>query len=103
MSIGVGETWAYFSYSNSGYVVLALIAERTTGRAFHDLVSERVCAPAGMADTAFLRSDELPSTPQATPHHAPNPLTSVSPLRTRQPSPSAVSITRIRDSASRCS
>ena len=28
--------------------------------AYHDLVDERVCAPAGMADTAFLRSDELP-------------------------------------------
>jgi CubicO group peptidase (beta-lactamase class C family) len=48
-----------FSYCNSGYVVLALIAERATGTPFHDLVQERVCAPAGMHDTAFLRSDEL--------------------------------------------
>jgi CubicO group peptidase (beta-lactamase class C family) len=49
-----------FSYSNSGYVVLALIAERTAGVSFHELVRERVCEPARMADTAFLRSDELP-------------------------------------------
>ena len=49
-----------FSYSNSGYVVLALIAERASGRPFHDLVHERVCGPAGMADTGFFRSDELP-------------------------------------------
>jgi CubicO group peptidase (beta-lactamase class C family) len=49
-----------FSYCNSGYVVLALIAERASGVAFHELVAERVCAPAEMADTAFLRSDELP-------------------------------------------
>jgi CubicO group peptidase (beta-lactamase class C family) len=49
-----------FSYCNSGYVVLALIAERAAGAAFHDLVTERVCEPAGMRDTAFLRSDELP-------------------------------------------
>ncbi len=49
-----------FSYCNSGYVVLALIAERTTGTPFHDLVTQRVCEPAGMRDTAFLRSDELP-------------------------------------------
>ncbi len=48
-----------FSYCNSGYVVLALIAERVSGTPFHDLVSERVCLPAGMHDTAFLRSDEL--------------------------------------------
>jgi CubicO group peptidase (beta-lactamase class C family) len=49
-----------FAYSNSGYVVLALIAERTSGIPFHDLVRRRVCEPAGMADTEFLRSDELP-------------------------------------------
>jgi CubicO group peptidase (beta-lactamase class C family) len=49
-----------FSYCNSGYVVLALIAERVTGIAFPDLVEQRVCAPAGMGHTAFLRSDELP-------------------------------------------
>jgi CubicO group peptidase (beta-lactamase class C family) len=49
-----------FSYSNGDYVVLALIAERTTGTPFHDLVVQRVCEPAGMPDTAFWRSDELP-------------------------------------------
>jgi CubicO group peptidase (beta-lactamase class C family) len=50
-----------FSYSNGGYVVLALIAERVSGVALHDLLRERVCAPAGMPDTEFLRSDELPA------------------------------------------
>jgi CubicO group peptidase (beta-lactamase class C family) len=49
-----------FSYCNGGYVVLALIAERASGVGFHDLVHRRVCEPAGMHDTAFLRSDELP-------------------------------------------
>jgi CubicO group peptidase (beta-lactamase class C family) len=32
-------------------VVLALIAERTTGTSFHDPVEHRVCGPAGMRDT----------------------------------------------------
>jgi CubicO group peptidase (beta-lactamase class C family) len=50
-----------FSYCNGGYVVLALIAERVGGAPFHDLVAQRVCAPARMRDTAFLRSDELPA------------------------------------------
>jgi CubicO group peptidase (beta-lactamase class C family) len=50
-----------FCYCDSGYVVLALIAERISGVGFHQLVAERVCGPAGMADTAFLRSDELPA------------------------------------------
>jgi CubicO group peptidase (beta-lactamase class C family) len=50
-----------FAYCNGGYVVLALIAERASGVPFHELVQQRVCEPAGMADTAFLRSDELPA------------------------------------------
>jgi len=49
-----------FAYSNGGYVVLGLIAERASGVPFHDLVRRRVCEPAGMGDTEFLRSDELP-------------------------------------------
>ncbi|MEP7201721.1 MAG: serine hydrolase domain-containing protein [Ilumatobacteraceae bacterium] len=49
-----------FSYCNGGYVVLALIAERVSGMSFHDLVHLRVCEPAGMVDSAFLRTDELP-------------------------------------------
>jgi CubicO group peptidase (beta-lactamase class C family) len=49
-----------FEYCNSGFVVLALIAERTSGIPFHELVRARVCEPAGMPATGFLRSDELP-------------------------------------------
>jgi CubicO group peptidase (beta-lactamase class C family) len=58
MKFAAGER---FAYCNSGYVVLALIAERASGMPFHELVLQRVCDPAGMRDTAFLRSDELPS------------------------------------------
>jgi CubicO group peptidase (beta-lactamase class C family) len=47
-----------FAYNNSGFVVLALIAERVSDIPFQQLVQERVCGPAGMRDTAFLRSDE---------------------------------------------
>jgi len=49
-----------FSYSNGGYILLALLAERASGLAFHELVHQRVCSPAGMHSTAFLRSDALP-------------------------------------------
>lgn len=49
-----------FAYCNSGYVVLALIAERATGTSFHELVADHVCRPALLGDTEFLRSDELP-------------------------------------------
>jgi CubicO group peptidase (beta-lactamase class C family) len=47
------------AYNNGGYVVLALLAERASGVGYHELVRTVVCEPAGMTDTAFLRSDEL--------------------------------------------
>ena len=47
-----------FAYNDGAFVVLALIAERVSGIPFERLVQERVCAPAGMPDTAFLRADE---------------------------------------------
>jgi CubicO group peptidase (beta-lactamase class C family) len=40
--------------------VLALIAERASRVPFHELVRQRVCEPAAMDDTEFVRSDELP-------------------------------------------
>jgi CubicO group peptidase (beta-lactamase class C family) len=49
-----------FAYCNAGYVLLALVAERATGVAFAELVQRHVCDSAGLFDTAFLRSDELP-------------------------------------------
>jgi CubicO group peptidase (beta-lactamase class C family) len=49
-----------FSYCNGGYVVLALVAERVSGRGFHDLVQTEVCDRAGLTGSAFLRSDDLP-------------------------------------------
>lgn len=49
-----------FAYNNGGYVVLALLAERASSMDFQQLVRTLVCDPAGMVDTAFLRSDELP-------------------------------------------
>jgi CubicO group peptidase (beta-lactamase class C family) len=51
------EGGAYFSpgaayrYSNTGYVLLALIAEQASGRPFGDLLRERIFTPLGMAGT----------------------------------------------------
>jgi CubicO group peptidase (beta-lactamase class C family) len=50
-----------FAYCNGGFIVLALIAERASGVPYHDLVQRRVFDAAGLRDTAFLRSDELPA------------------------------------------
>jgi CubicO group peptidase (beta-lactamase class C family) len=48
-----------FEYCNSGFVVLALIAEVVSRLSFYDLAAERVFAPSGMTATGFPRSDEL--------------------------------------------
>jgi len=50
-----------FRYNNSGYVVLAIIAERAAGQSYHDLVHQRVVLPAGLTATSFERGDELPA------------------------------------------
>ncbi len=47
-------------YNNSAFVVLAIVAGRVAGRPFEDLLVERVCRPAGMTSTSFLRGDDLP-------------------------------------------
>lgn len=50
----------HFSYCNGGFVLLALLAERSSGTSYHDLVRRRVFAPAAMVDSDFLRTDALP-------------------------------------------
>ena len=49
-----------FRYSNNGYVLLGLIAERISGKDYYDLVRERIYRPAGMR-----HSDHYPSTDSA--------------------------------------
>jgi CubicO group peptidase (beta-lactamase class C family) len=49
-----------FEYCNGGFVVLALLAERASGTAFHELVARGVCEPAGLEDTGYFRGDDLP-------------------------------------------
>lgn len=47
------------SYSNSGYVVLALMAERISGRDFCGLLAEQVLAPLDLHDTGCLSTSAL--------------------------------------------
>lgn len=55
------EPGSSFTYSNSGYLVLAWLAETVTGRSFEQLLQERICKPAGMQHTTITA---------ATPHAA---------------------------------
>jgi D-alanyl-D-alanine carboxypeptidase len=49
---------AAFHYSNGGYVLLGAVLEEVTGAPFAAAVRDRVFGPAGMGDSAYLRSDE---------------------------------------------
>ena len=50
-----GQTW---QYCNASYILLGIVLEHVTGRAYTDLVQERVFDRAGMTASGFLRLDE---------------------------------------------
>lgn len=51
------EPGSRFAYSNSGYQLLSLLAERVSGKSWAEFLDERVFSPMGMNDTAVLASD----------------------------------------------
>lgn len=55
-----GTSWAY---SNIGYTVLAMLAERVSGKPLERLLAERVLRPAGLHDTLLVRN--FPFVPHA--------------------------------------
>jgi D-alanyl-D-alanine carboxypeptidase len=50
----VGRPGERFAYSDTGYILLGRVLEQATGRAFHELLHERILTPLGMRDTALL-------------------------------------------------
>jgi D-alanyl-D-alanine carboxypeptidase len=47
----VGEPGRHWSYSNTGYVLLGIVAERAAGTSLPQLLREQLFMPAGLADT----------------------------------------------------
>ena len=47
-----------FHYSNAGYVLLGQVLEEVTGQPVTEAITDRAMAPAGMADSGYLRVDE---------------------------------------------
>jgi len=60
-----------FLYSNSGYVLLAIILERATGRSLRDFTQEEFFDPLGMEDTSFKPSNAI--VPRRATGYAPGP------------------------------
>lgn len=46
-------------YSNAGYVTLARVIEKVSGRPFEEFLKERIFSPLGMADSGTLRSGDI--------------------------------------------
>ena len=49
----VGPPGAQFHYSDTGFVLLGLIVERVSGRAFHEQMRQEIFEPLGMAETSL--------------------------------------------------
>jgi CubicO group peptidase (beta-lactamase class C family) len=49
-----GKVGEKFEYCNAGYVVLAAVIEKASGRAFEDYMREALFTPAGLKSTGFL-------------------------------------------------
>ncbi|MBB6480346.1 serine hydrolase domain-containing protein [Spirochaeta isovalerica] len=49
-----------FSYSNSGYILLALVIETLSGQSFSGFIEEEVFKPAGMNHSGFFEMNRLP-------------------------------------------
>jgi D-alanyl-D-alanine carboxypeptidase len=56
----VGEPGERFHYSDTGYVLLGLIAEALSGRPFHRLLRERIIEPLGLSRTYLAYRDDPP-------------------------------------------
>lgn len=52
----VGRPGQRFRYSDTGYILLGRLLEESSGRAFHDLLHERIFDPVGMADSSLMFS-----------------------------------------------
>lgn len=50
----------YWSYSNTGYLLLALIAEKTEQRSFAEIVQSRIALPLGLSSVQALEKQALP-------------------------------------------
>ena len=50
-----------FGYSNAGFVMLGLIVEAVSGKAYQQFVTDKIIVPLGLKHTGFYRMDSLPA------------------------------------------
>ncbi len=62
----VGQTMKFaagerYSYSNGGFVFLALLLEKITGQLYREFIKTEILQPAGMLDSGFYAFNDLPA------------------------------------------
>jgi CubicO group peptidase (beta-lactamase class C family) len=57
MKFSPGES---FDYNDSGYILLGLALEAVSGMSFAEYIQERILRPAGMKDSGYFPTDQLP-------------------------------------------
>lgn len=82
----VGRPGERFAYSDTGYILLGRILEQASGRAFHELLHERILTPLGMGDSALLfhsvpAHDSVPADDRVGEHGGVDATLGIAPLR----------------------
>ncbi|MFJ9896763.1 serine hydrolase domain-containing protein [Streptomyces sp. NPDC091280] len=53
-----------YSYSNTGYIALGLVAEKVTGQRLSDLIQERIARPLGLKNTYLVNASDRTRSPR---------------------------------------
>ena len=67
MSEALFEPGAAFHYSDTAFVLLALLVERVTGQSYHANLRDRIIEPCGLGDTYLAYRDDPPLGPRRQP------------------------------------
>ncbi|MGX9890169.1 serine hydrolase domain-containing protein [Streptomyces sp. NPDC002276] len=62
-----------YSYSNTGYIALGLVAEKATGHSLSDLVQERIAEPLRLKNTYLVNGSDTTKSPRLTHGYEPDP------------------------------
>ncbi|MFJ9245023.1 serine hydrolase domain-containing protein [Streptomyces sp. NPDC101776] len=78
LAVGVGHDPLFppgtkYSYSNTGYIALGLVAEKATGHRLSDLLQERIAGPLHLRNTYLVNGSDRTDSPRLTHGYEPDP------------------------------
>ncbi|MBK3573017.1 beta-lactamase family protein [Streptomyces sp. MBT65] len=78
LAVGVGHDPLFppgtkYSYSNTGYIALGLVAEKATGHRLSDLVQERIAGPLHLENSYLVNGSDRTDSPRLAHDYEPDP------------------------------